>query len=168
MFFSSYLNLPLLTLQTAIFGFPAETDQCTFKTTNYLLLIFKMCFYKSREKVPVNISRSINDIRKIKAFENLATNNTKKLLISNQIWRKSQSNKFINIMLEIQRMKLFLTENIYAFTLQGGLVSEKVIFTSKNNMLCLFCFIFLLLFLVFNVFPLVVSNLFCFNFFLLY
>ena len=76
-----------------------------------------MYFYKSREKVPVNISRSINDIRKIKAFENLATNNTKKLLISNKIWRKSQSNKFINIMLEIQRMKLFLTENIYAFTL---------------------------------------------------
>ena len=76
-----------------------------------------MCFYKSREKVPVNISRSINDIRKIKAFENLATNNTKKLLISNKIWRKSRSNKFINIMLEIQRMKLFLTENIYAFTL---------------------------------------------------
>ena len=76
-----------------------------------------MYFYKSREKVPVNISRSINDIRKIKAFENLATNNTKKLLISNKIWRKSQSNKFINIMLEIQPMKLFLTENIYAFTL---------------------------------------------------
>ena len=76
-----------------------------------------MYFYKSREKVPVNISRSINDIRKIKAFENLATNNTKKLLISNKIWRKSQSNKFINIMLEIQRMKLFLTWNIYAFTL---------------------------------------------------
>ena len=41
-FFSTDLGLPLLTPQTAIFGFLTETDQCIFKTTAHLLLIFKM------------------------------------------------------------------------------------------------------------------------------
>ena len=38
-FFSTDLNLPLLTPQTAIFGFLAKTDKCIFKITNHLLYI---------------------------------------------------------------------------------------------------------------------------------
>ena len=41
-FFSIDLHLPLLTPQTAIFGFLVETNKCVFKITNHLLLIFKM------------------------------------------------------------------------------------------------------------------------------
>ena len=74
-FFSTDLNLPLLTPQTTIFGFLVETDKCIFKITNHLLLIFKMYIYKSREKGSVDISSLINEIRKIKAPEkNIATN----------------------------------------------------------------------------------------------
>ena len=43
--FSTDLNLPLLTPQTAIFGFLVKTDKCIFKITNHLLLIFKMYRY---------------------------------------------------------------------------------------------------------------------------
>ena len=65
-FFSTDLNLPLLTPQTAIFGFLVETDKCIFKITNHLLLIFKMYIYKSREKGSVDIISSlINETKKI-------------------------------------------------------------------------------------------------------
>ena len=89
-FFSTDLNLPLLTTQIAIFDFLVETDTCIFKITNNLLLIFKMYIYKSREKDFVDISSLINEIRKIKTFEkNIATNHTKKLLIYNKRWEKA-------------------------------------------------------------------------------
>ena len=44
-------NLPLLTPQTTIFGFLAETDKYIFKIMKHLLLIFKMYIYiyKSRK-----------------------------------------------------------------------------------------------------------------------
>ena len=139
MFFSTDLNLPLLTPQTAIFGFLAETDKFIVKTTNHLLLIFKMYRCKTRDKGPVGISRSINEIMKIKTLENIATNDTKKLVIYDKKWGKSQSNKYINIIIEIQRIKLFLRENISAFTLGRGVVNEKLIFMAKK-----ICFFFLL------------------------
>ena len=84
-FFSTDLNLPLLTPQTVIFDFLAETDKCIFKITNHLLLI-----YINREKGSVDISRLINEIRKIKALKkNIATNDTKKLVIYNKKWENT-------------------------------------------------------------------------------
>ena len=90
-FFSADLNPPLSTPQTAIFGFLVETDKYIFKITNHLLLIFKMYIYKSREKGPVDMSRLIKEIRKIKTLEkNIATNDTKKLIIYNKKWEKAR------------------------------------------------------------------------------
>ena len=90
MFFSTDLNLPLLMPQTAIFGFLAETDKCIFKVMNHLPLIFKKYIYKNREKGSVDISRLINEIRKIKTLKkNIATNDTKKLVIYNKKWEKT-------------------------------------------------------------------------------
>ena len=68
-FVSTDLHLPLLTPQTAIFGFLVETDKCVFKITNHLLLIFKMYICKSQEKGFVDISSLINGIRIIKTLE---------------------------------------------------------------------------------------------------
>ena len=57
--------------QTAIdFGFLAETNKCIFKISNHLLL-FKIYVYKSWEKGSVDISRLINEIRKIKTHEKI-------------------------------------------------------------------------------------------------
>ena len=44
--------------------------------------------------------------------KNITTNDTKKLVIYNKKWEKKhteQSNEDINMILEIQRMKIFLT-----------------------------------------------------------
>ena len=69
------------------------------------------------------------------------------------------------MILEIQHMKLFLTEDMHAFTFGRGVVNEKLIFTVKKNMLrVLFFSLSASFFLVFDFFPLVVSYLFCFNF----
>ena len=90
-FFSTDLNLPLLTPQTAIFDFLVETDTCIVKITNHLLLIFKVYIYKSREKGFVDVSSLINELREIKTpKKNIATNNdTKKLVIYYKRWEKT-------------------------------------------------------------------------------
>ena len=49
-----------------------------------------MCIYKSREKVSVDISSFITEIRKIKTLEkNIATNDTKKVVSYNRKWEKT-------------------------------------------------------------------------------
>ena len=123
-----------------------------------------MYTYKNRKEGSVDISRLINEIRKIETLKkSIATNDAKKLVTYNNKWEKhTQSNKDINRISEIQRMKIFLIYNIYAFTLGRGEVNEKLIFTVKKNLLffvCNFFFSFLYIF-----FYLVVSCLFCFNF----
>ena len=48
-----------------------------------------MYIYKSREKGSVDISSLINELRKIKTLEkNIATNDTKKLVIYHKKWQK--------------------------------------------------------------------------------
>ena len=55
-----------------------------------MLLIFKMYIYKSWEKGSVSISKLINELRKIKTLgKNIATNDTKELVIYNKKWEKS-------------------------------------------------------------------------------
>ena len=50
-----------------------------------------MYIYKSRRKGSVDISSLINEITKIKTLEkNIATNDTKKLVIYNKKWEKTQ------------------------------------------------------------------------------
>ena len=49
-----------------------------------------MYIYKSREKGPVDMSRLIKEIRKIKTLEkNIATNDTKKVVSYNRKWEKT-------------------------------------------------------------------------------
>ena len=64
--------------------------------TNHLLLISKMHLYKIREKGSVDISSLINEIRKIKTLEkNMATSDTKKLVIYNKKWENTHRAKKI-------------------------------------------------------------------------
>ena len=83
---------------------------------------------------------------KIKILEkNVATNDTKKLVIYNKKWEKNtQSNKDISIILENQRMKIFLEH--LCFHIGEGVVSEKLIFTVKKNLLFFVYLFFLFLF----------------------
>ena len=90
-FFSTDLNLPILTPQTAIFGFLVEPINVSLKSrTIYCWYLKCIYIYKSREKGSVDISSLINEIRKIETLEkNTATNDTKKLVIYNKKWEKT-------------------------------------------------------------------------------
>ena len=66
--------------------------------------------------------------------------------------KNTQRKKDINIILEIQRMKLFLTKNIYAFTVGRGVGGGKWkvnIYGQKNIYIFVFCFFFFFFFFVF-------------------
>ena len=52
--------------------------------------MLKMYIYKSREKSSVDISMLINEVREMETVEkNIATNDTKKLVIYNKKWEKT-------------------------------------------------------------------------------
>ena len=80
LFLTNDISLPILMPQTAIFGFPNGIENNVYKITNHILLIFKLHVYKSRERGTLELSRLINEIKKVKVLEkNSAQNNVRKL-----------------------------------------------------------------------------------------
>ena len=59
----NYISFPILTPQTAIFGFINAIGNSAYKITNHILSIFKLHVYKSREKGSLELSRLINEIK---------------------------------------------------------------------------------------------------------
>ena len=90
--FQNNLILPTLTRLTAIFGFLDYTkNNSIFKNnkclSNHILLIFKLCVYKSREKKLLNINNLIAKIRKLKRIEKyIALSNSKKTIAFTRKW----------------------------------------------------------------------------------
>ena len=84
--FQNSLVLPILTPQTAIFGFLDSTNSdYNFKKNklliNHILLIFKLYVYRSREKQFIHINNLIAEIKSAKAIEKeIATSNSKKTI----------------------------------------------------------------------------------------
>ena len=62
------ISLPILTPQTAIFGFINGIESSVYKIKNHILLIFKLHVYKSRERGTLELSRLITEIKKLKLF----------------------------------------------------------------------------------------------------
>ena len=74
------ISLPILTPQTAIFGFINGIEDNVYKIKNHILLIFKQHVYKSRDRGTLELSRLINEIKKVKLLEkNSAQNHVRKL-----------------------------------------------------------------------------------------
>ena len=89
-FLMNDIFLPILTPQTAIFGFINGIENSVYKITNYILLIFKLHVYKSREKRILELSRLINEIKKVKLLEKKsAQNHVRKLEQYNIKWEKT-------------------------------------------------------------------------------
>ena len=65
LFLANDVFLPILTQQTGIFGF----INGIYKITNHVLLIFELHVYSSREKGTLELSRFINEIKKLKLRE---------------------------------------------------------------------------------------------------
>ena len=79
-YFQNSLALPILTPQTAIFGFLDSTSSdYNFKKNklliNHILLIFKLYVCRSREKQFIHINKSAKAIEK-----EIATSNSKKTI----------------------------------------------------------------------------------------
>ena len=82
--------LPIPTPQTAIFGFINGTENNVYEIKNHMLLIFKLHVYKSRERGDLELSRLINEIKKVKLLEkNSAQNHVRKLEEYNIKWEKT-------------------------------------------------------------------------------
>ena len=75
LFLTNDISFPILTPQTAIFGFINGIENSVYKITNYILLIFKLHVYKSREKRILELSRLINEIKKVKLLEKKSAQN---------------------------------------------------------------------------------------------
>ena len=89
-FLTSDISRPILTPQTAIFGFINGIENSVYKITNHILLIFKLHVYKSRERGILELSRLINEIKKVKLLEKKsAQNHVRKLEQYNIKWEKT-------------------------------------------------------------------------------
>ena len=76
--------------QTAIFRFINRIENSVCKNTNHMLLIFKLHVYESREKGILELSRIINQIKKVKLLEKeSAQNRVRKLEQDNIKWQKT-------------------------------------------------------------------------------
>ena len=82
--------LPILTPQTAIFGFINGIENSVYKITNHILLISKLHVYKSRERGIIELSRLIKEIKKVKLLEKKSVQNqVRKLEQYNIKWEKT-------------------------------------------------------------------------------
>ena len=63
------ISLPILTSQTAIFGFAYGIENSVYKITNHILLIFKLHVCKNSKRGTVELSTLINEIKKVKLLE---------------------------------------------------------------------------------------------------
>ena len=84
------ISLPKLTPQTAIFGFINRIKNSVYKITNHILLIFKLQVYKKRERGMFELSRLINEAKKVKLLEKKpAQNHVSKLEQYDIKWEKT-------------------------------------------------------------------------------
>ena len=90
MFLTNDISLPILTPQTATFGFINGIENSVYKIINHVLLIFKLHVYQSRERGTLELSRLMNEIKKVKLQEKkIAQNHVKKLEQYNIKWEKT-------------------------------------------------------------------------------
>ena len=90
LFLMNDISLLILTPQTAIFGFINGIESNVYKIKNHILLIFKLHVYKSRERGTLELSRLINEKKKVKLLEkNSVQNYVKKLEQYNVKWEKT-------------------------------------------------------------------------------
>ena len=79
MFLTNDISLPIWTPQTAIFGFINGTENSVYNIANHILLIFKLHVYKSRERGTLELSRLINEIKKVKLLKKVSPKSCKEI-----------------------------------------------------------------------------------------
>ena len=90
MLLTNNISLTILSPQTAIFGFINGVENSVYKIANHILLIFKLHVYKSRERGILELSRLINEIKKVKLpRKKSAQNHVRKLEQYNIKWERT-------------------------------------------------------------------------------
>ena len=90
LFLMNDISIPILTIQTVIFGLINGIENNVYKITNRLLLIFKLHACKSRERDTLELSRLIIEIKKVKLLEkNSGQNHVRKLGQYTIKWEKT-------------------------------------------------------------------------------
>ena len=70
LFLTNDISLLKVTLQTAIFGFINGIENNVYTITDHILLIFKLQVYEIRERDNLDLSRLINDVKKLERYNN--------------------------------------------------------------------------------------------------
>ena len=124
------ISLPILTQQTAILGFTNGIENNVYKITNHILLIFKLHVYKSRERGTLELSRLINEIKKVKVLEkNSAQNNVRKLEQYNIKWEKTH--RTIKIWYSIKPIIYWYFNENKTLLSSERVVGKRLIYTEK-------------------------------------
>ena len=90
MLLTNNISLTILTLKNAIFGFINGIENSVYKIANHILLIFKLHVCKNRERGILELSRLINEIKKVKLpRKKSAQNHVRKLEQYNIKWEKT-------------------------------------------------------------------------------
>ena len=90
LFLMNDVSLPILTPQTAIFGFINGIENSVYKITNHILLIFKLHIYKSRQRGTLELTRLTNEIKQVKLQDKKsAQNHVRTLEQYNVKWEKT-------------------------------------------------------------------------------
>ena len=86
-FFRNEFSLPILTPQTAIFGFIDTERSCNYYLFNHILLIFKLYIYQARDINTLCFEMLIEEITKVKKIEKqIAMHSQKKTARYNKKW----------------------------------------------------------------------------------
>ena len=95
-YFNDNLNIPLLTPQSAIFGF-LEVDNNIFYILNHILLLFKHFIYISRDSNKLPFLKFARNLRKVYEIEKkISQQSEKKQKLFKRKWTKIQ-NKIENL-----------------------------------------------------------------------
>ena len=128
LFLTNDISLPIITPQTAIFGFINGIENNVYKITNYTLLIFKLHVYKSRERGTLELSRLKNEMKKVKLLEKKSTQNHLRKLEQYNIKREKTHWRY-NILLKWKFIDILLKTK-HCFHL-GKWLGKTLIYTEK-------------------------------------
>lgn len=88
-YFLDDFSLPILSPQTALFGFLDFSEHEDLMLFNHILLVFKLYIYKSREEKTLHLKMLLSNIGDVKRIEKTIATSEKKMDKYKQKWRKT-------------------------------------------------------------------------------
>ena len=87
--FSYGFSLPILSPQTALFGFLDYSESEDFLLFNHIFLVFKLYLYKAREEKNLHLKLLLMNIADVKTIEKKLATTEKKIERFKKKWQKT-------------------------------------------------------------------------------